>query len=88
MRYHADLYLDTSATCTNHKFIPVLSREKREDIFYGYVQESVIDLSLELKNTTVYACGSELMIRDALTLLVENGHAPTRFYSDAFLSSK
>ena len=57
-------------------------------IFFGYVQDAVLDLSLDLKKTTVYACGSELMIRDALTLLVKNGLAPSRFYSDAFLSSK
>ena len=87
-RRHADLYLDTSTIGAKHKFIPVLSREKREDIFCGYVQDAVLDLSLDLKNTTVYACGSELMIRDALTLLVKNGLAPSRFYSDAFLSSK
>lgn len=87
-RRHSDLYLDTSTIGAKHKFIPVLSREKREDIFCGYVQDAVLDLSLDLKNTTVYACGSELMIRDALTLLVKNGLAPSRFYSDAFLSSK
>jgi len=82
-----DLYFDTGSTGTKHKFVPVLSREKQIGFFYGYVQNAVLDLGLDLKKTTVYACGSEIMIRDALALLVENGLEKKRFYSDAFVSS-
>ena len=87
-RHKEDLYFDTSTTGAKHNFIPVLSREKQKGIFCGYVQNAVLSLGLDLTNTTVYACGSEIMIRDALMLLVKNGLAPSRFYSDAFLSSK
>ena len=82
-----DLYFDTNATGSKHRFIPVLSREKKNGIFYGYVQNAVLNLGLDLKKTTVYACGSEVMIRDAMSLLIENGLEPKRFHSDAFVSS-
>ena len=86
-KFKEDLYFDMGSTGTKHKFVPVLSREKQNGYFYGYVQDAVLDLGLDLKKTAVYACGSEVMIRDTLVLLVENGLASNRFYSDAFVSS-
>jgi CDP-4-dehydro-6-deoxyglucose reductase len=86
-RVSADLYFDTSLTGVRHTFVPVLSREQQKGAFSGYVQDAVVGLGLDLKNTTVYACGSEIMIRDAMVLLVENGLSKSRFYSDAFISS-
>jgi CDP-4-dehydro-6-deoxyglucose reductase len=82
-----DFYFDTGSTGTKHKFLPVLSREKQNAFFYGHVQNAVLDLGLDLKKTTVYACGLELMIRVASALLVEKGLEKKRFYSDAFVSS-
>jgi CDP-4-dehydro-6-deoxyglucose reductase len=87
-RVSADLYFDTSLTGVRHTFIPVLSREQQKGTFSGYVQDAVLGLGLDLKDTTVYACGSKIMIRDAMVLLVENGLSTNRFYSDAFVSSK
>lgn len=86
-RVLADLYLDFSAVGLKHTFVPVLSREKIEDVFYGYVQDAVLGLELDLKKTTVYACGSEAMIKDACDIFMRNGLSHKRFYSDAFVSS-
>lgn len=86
-RVSTDLYFDTSKTGVSHTFIPVLSRERQKGAFNGYVQDAALGLGLDLKSTTVYACGSEIMIQDAMTLLVESGLPKNRFYSDAFVSS-
>jgi CDP-4-dehydro-6-deoxyglucose reductase len=82
-----DLYMDLGAANFKHTFVPVLSREKIEGSYFGYVQDAVLDLGLDLKETTVYACGSEVMIKDACDVLVQNGLRRKRFYSDAFVSS-
>ena len=82
-----DLYLDLGSSNLKHIFVPVLSREKIENYYLGYVQDAVLGLGLDLKKTTVYACGSEVMIKDAYNVLVQNGLRRNRFYSDAFVSS-
>lgn len=82
-----DLYMDLGAANLKHTFVPVLSRERIENSYFGYVQDAVLDLGLDLKKTTVYACGSETMIKDACDVLVQNGLMRKRFYSDAFVSS-
>lgn len=82
-----DLYLDLSTTNLKLVFVPVLSREKIDNFYFGYVQDAVLDLGLDLKKTTVYACGSEIMIRDAYDVFIKNGLRQNRFYSDAFVSS-
>ena len=82
-----DLYMDLGAANFKHTFVPVLSREKIEGSYFGYVQDAVLDLGLDLKETTVYACGSEVMIKEACDVLVQNGLRRKRFYSDAFVSS-
>lgn len=86
-RVLVDLYMDLGAINFKHTFVPVLSREKTEVSYFGYVQDAVLDLGLDLKETTVYACGSEVMIKDACDVLVQHGLRRKRFYSDAFVSS-
>ena len=86
-RFLEDLYMDLGAANFKHTFVPVLSREKTEGSYFGYVQDAVLELGLDLKETTVYACGSEVMIKDACDVLVQHGLRRKRFYSDAFISS-
>lgn len=86
-RVLTDLYWDSSLNTLPHQFVPVLSRQSDWMGFSGYVQEALLDLQLDLESTTVYACGSDQMIRDASRCLVENGLPRQRFYSDAFVSS-
>ena len=86
-KFRKDLYLNLSSLNVEHIFVPVLSREVISDGFNGYVQDAVLNLELNLEDTTVYACGSELMIKCASKLLINNGLSSKRFYSDAFVSS-
>lgn len=86
-RFEKDLFFELAIPSLPYSFIPVLSREDREGYFSGYVQDVVLDLGLDLKKTTVYACGSEVMIRGASELLIDSGLPSERFYSDAFVSS-
>jgi len=41
----------------------------------------------DLKNTIVYACGSDAMIHGAKATMLEAGLPERRFFSDAFVSS-
>lgn len=86
-RFKKDLYLNLEYLMSNHQFLPVLSREDCDGFFYGYVQDAVLSLGLTLENSSVYACGSEVMIKDARDCLIKNGLAAKRFHSDAFVSS-
>ncbi len=92
-RLLSDLYSDLpftwSALYDNIQFIPVLSREeKNQDKFeFGYVQQAVIKQHENLNEFEAYACGSEKMIHDARQEMVANGLQAKNFYSDAFVSS-
>lgn len=69
------------------EFIPVLSRAEGWAGRTGYVQNAVLDDQISLVNASVYACGSEAMIKSAKSVLIESGLRPQNFYSDAFVSS-
>lgn len=86
-RYEQDLYLDFEKIGVEFVYIPVLSRVSVEGFSFGYVQHAVLDIGLDLSDTTVYACGSVTMINSACELLVENGLSLRDFHSDAFVSS-
>lgn len=68
-------------------FVPVLSRGSPSQGRTGYVQEAVLADSIDLASAEVYACGSEIMIRDALKSMLSVGLKRNNFYSDAFVSS-
>ena len=86
-RYEADLYLNFKKISVEFEYIPVLSRVSVKGFSFGYVQHAVLDLGLDLSDTTVYACGSVTMINSAHDLFLENGLSPRNFHSDAFVSS-
>lgn len=54
---------------------------------YGYIQNLLLEESVDLVNSVVYACGSDRMIKSAKTLLTENGLEASSFYSDSFVIS-
>lgn len=68
-------------------YYPTLSREKIDDFHYGYIQHILLEEKIDLKNATAYACGSEKMINDAKSLLIDAGLSHKEYYSDAFLES-
>ncbi len=83
-----DFYIDVTSIRGTHMFIPVCSRpDKSWNGAHGYVQDVLLELFPDLLNASVYACGSNDMIRDAYNVLTAAGLSSDRFYSDAFVSS-
>ncbi|MDB5819213.1 MAG: CDP-6-deoxy-L-threo-D-glycero-4-hexulose-3-dehydrase reductase, partial [Rhizobacter sp.] len=70
------------------RYVPVLSRAGDDWAgARGHVQDVMLAESPLLAHTVVYACGSDVMIENARSRLVEAGLPSKGFYSDAFLSS-
>lgn len=70
------------------KYIPVLSKDSENwNGEIGYVQEAVLKSGIDLKNSQIYACGSNNMIDSAKKVLVENGLNIKNFFSDAFVAT-
>ena len=83
-----DLYFDVAGIPGRFNFVPVLSRaDKQWTGARGYVQQALLTVLPDLSQAAVYACGSDVMIRDAQTTLTAAGLAGHRFYSDAFVCS-
>ena len=83
-----DLYWTPVAPGLAFRFVPVLSRA--DDGWAGargHVQQALLADSPDWSLTTVYACGSDLMIQDAHARLVAAGLPYRRFASDAFVCS-
>ena len=68
-------------------FIPVLSRASDWSGCKGFVQNAALINCDDFNDISVYACGSELMIRSAYEQFVTAGLDSNHFYSDAFVSS-
>ena len=86
-QYARDLYIDPRKKMNSIKYFPVLSREEKNNYYYGYVQDALINSNIDLKKSCIYACGSENMIKDTLQLLIKNNYERKYFLSDAFVSS-
>lgn len=87
-RKKEDLYFDIRAIGSNFNFVPVLSRSDMNWIgATGYVQQHLLTIKPDLKNSVVYACGSNSMIQNAKYLLTQEGLPNNRFYADAFVCS-
>ncbi|MFT7043257.1 MAG: CDP-4-dehydro-6-deoxyglucose reductase [Candidatus Azotimanducaceae bacterium] len=83
-----DLYFDPSANCKLLRYVPVLSRSALDwEGQKGYVQDVFLNEHPDLSNCTVYACGSDNMIRSSCEILVKSGLPEKKFFSDAFLPS-
>lgn len=82
----SDLYLNPNSLIDDN-FFPVLSRERIDGHYHGYVQDALLDLGINISNSAVYACGSIEMINDSSRALIKNGLNENNFYSDAFVSS-
>jgi CDP-4-dehydro-6-deoxyglucose reductase len=68
-------------------FTQCLSQDSMDGAEEGYVQDILLKKNINLKNTAVYACGSEAMISDSRDKLINAGLNPKRFYADAFVIS-
>ena len=87
-RHQHDFYMDLNVLFEYCTYFAVKSRADESWAgATGYVQDVLFDVKSDLKNASVYACGSNAMIRSAQVRLVEAGLMPKNFYSDAFVSS-
>lgn len=87
-RVPADMYWSPEFENLSFDFIPVLSRADGKWLGRrGYVQNALLDDNLALGDSSVYACGSNNMIRSAREQLIQAGLPAKNFYSDAFVSS-
>jgi CDP-4-dehydro-6-deoxyglucose reductase len=87
-RTRQDLYFDAAGIPGGFNLVPVLSRsDSRWTGARGHVQHALLSLLPDLSQAAVYACGSDVMIRDAQTTLTAAGLPSNRFYSDAFVCS-
>ncbi|WP_374980274.1 FAD-binding oxidoreductase [Pseudomonas solani] len=86
-RVEQDIYWQPDFPQLPLVFAPVLSRGSSSQGRTGYVQQAVLADSIDLASAEVYACGSEIMIRDALESMLAVGLKKNNFYSDAFVSS-
>ncbi len=86
-RTEKDLYQPIEYPGLTVRYVPVLSRSPNSAVRHGYVQDAVISDGVDLQNSVVYACGSELMIEAARRKLVAAGLDSKKFHSDAFVSS-
>jgi len=87
-RFQEDLFWEPDFNNLNIKYIPVLSRQYNDwNGAKGYVQEVVLKQQIDLKNTQVYACGSNEMILSAKKLLLKNNLTENNFFSDAFVQT-
>jgi CDP-4-dehydro-6-deoxyglucose reductase len=84
-----DHYLDINQIYTECDYIPVHSRPVADWTgAKGYVQDTLLRRKLNFINCSVYACGSEAMIKSAKKQVLAAGLPSQRFYSDAFVSSE
>lgn len=86
-RTKQDLYWQPDFADLQLNYTPVLSRSFNWEGTKGYIQQAVLADGLNLKESVVYACGSENMIHDAYAQLTAAGLAENQFHSDAFVSS-
>lgn len=86
-RAEKDFYKVVNYSGLKMRYVPVLSRSPNSAGSQGYVQDAVIADGIDLEDSVVYACGSELMIEAARSKLIAAGLDPKKFRSDAFVSS-
>ncbi len=87
-RHECDLYFDVAALPNIQKYIPVLSQaETTWKGERGYIQDALLRKMPDLRNSVVYACGSDAMIHSARSKLIAAGLPSQYFYSDAFVCS-
>ena len=85
-RKKEDLFWQPETTLPNFTYIPVLSREDQWQGAKGYVQEVALQQPIHWQKAQVYACGSEVMIQSAQTILSEQGLKEENFFADAFIA--
>ena len=83
-----DLYWQPESSISASGFKQVLSRAGPDwEGARGHVQDAFLADEPDLRQTVVYACGSDTMIHSARSRLLELGLPDNAFHSDAFVCS-
>lgn len=69
----------------NLNYFPTISRKENDK--KNYIQDVMLTKNIDLNNSSVYACGSENMINDLISVLKDENFDLNYFYSDVFLTS-
>ena len=88
VRAYEDFYLSANNFKMVDHFRQVLSRGEHPSCISGHVQDAVLQDLDDLRDVSVYACGSTEMINDAHKLFTSAGLRSERFFSDAFVESR
>ena len=89
-----DIYLpnDTFSGSAHTAAVRLTHVVSRPDIIWsgarGHVQNVLLEQSPELRDRTVYACGSPAMIDSSRALLIAANLPTKRFFADAFVASE
>ena len=87
-RHKIDLYWRPTFNNLTINFNPIISRKDTEwDGKVGYVQDNLLNDKINLENSVIYSCGSDVMIESAKEKLLTNGLPKESYYYDAFVSS-
>lgn len=87
-RHEEDFFWHPGSLELALEYVPVISRPRASwQGAVGHVQDHLLAHVPIVAEADVYACGSTAMIKDVETLLASAGHAPHRYYYDAFVSS-
>lgn len=84
---YEDEFFDLPLCAANFELIKVLSRKPCKGFEFGHVQDILLSMKTNLANTTVFACGSDSMIKSSKKILFEKGLRKKSFFSDSFVSS-
>lgn len=83
-----DFYWHSRALDLPHRFAAVLSRPADAwEGWRGHVQSAALADRRDWSAAQVYACGSDAMIHDAKTALIQAGMNAQQFHADAFVCS-
>ena len=90
LRKSSDSFIDISFKELNLEFHAVFSREsnlKNKNQHFGYVQNVMFNKDINLKDSQIYACGSDKMINQVQEELYKKKFSTERFFSDSFVES-
>lgn len=69
------------------RIVRTTSRESAKGFINGYVQDAVNNLTIDITETMIFACGNPQMIKDLKAQMISRGLDEKKFKSDMFVPS-
>ena len=90
-RYHENFIYDFNQEKKNFDIDMFYCLSKKNGNFdhynYGYIQDIMFEKNIPLSDTIIYACGSNNMINETMSLCKSKGFDMNLFFSDSFLDT-